>query len=199
MIPEMSTRAYRGRSPQERVAERRERLLAAALDLWSELGWSGVSVRGVCARAGLTDRYFYESFTDRDALLLAVFDRVRDELTGGLPAAPFTGEPRAVMRTLFLALFTALAEDPRYARVAFTDPAGSPALETRRHDALLAVADAVAAGVSSVAPGDFRGPALFCVGGVGGLISAWLAGRYPAAPEELADRCTELCARVFGV
>ncbi|MEO3788135.1 TetR/AcrR family transcriptional regulator [Actinocorallia sp. B10E7] len=198
----MSTRAYRGRSPEQRVAERRERLLAAGLDLWSELGWSGVSVRGVCARSGLTDRYFYESFDDRDALLLAVFDRVRDELTGRLLAVPFTGEPRAVMRAMFTTLITALADDPRHARIAFTEPAGSPALETRRHDALLAVAGAVAEGVSSVAPvppGGVRGPALFCVGGVGGLISAWLAGRHPATPEELAESCTDLCARVFGV
>jgi AcrR family transcriptional regulator len=195
----MSTRAYRGRSPEQRVAERRERLLAAGLDLWSELGWSGVSVRGVCARSGLTDRYFYESFADRDALLLAVFDGVRDELTGRMLAVPFTGEPRRVMRTMFLSLFRALADDPRLARVAFTEHAGSPALESRRHDALLAVAEAVAEGVSAAVPGgDFHGPALFCVGGVGGLISAWLAGRYPATPEELADRCTDLCARVFG-
>jgi AcrR family transcriptional regulator len=199
----MSTRAYRGRSPEQRVAERRGRLLAAGLDLWSELGWSGVSVRGVCARSGLTDRYFYESFDDRDALLLAVFDQVRDELTGRLLAVPFTGEPRAVMRTMFTVLVTALADDPRYARIAFTEPAGCPALEIRRHDALLAVAESVAEGVRSAAPEesprDLHGTALFCVGGVGGLISAWLAGRRPEAPEELAERCTDLCARVFGV
>jgi len=47
------------------------------------LGTSGtgdVSVRGVCAEAGLGPRYFYEQFPDRDALLLAVADQVRDEL-----------------------------------------------------------------------------------------------------------------------
>ncbi len=198
----MSTRPYRGRSPQQRTAERRERLLAAGLDLWSELGWSGVSVRGVCARSGLTDRYFYESFADRDALLLAVFDKVRDELTGGLLAVPFTGEPRAVMRTVFTALAGSLAEDPRRARIAFTEHTGSPALEDRRHDAVLALAGSLAEGVRSAAhghAGDLDAAALFCVAGVGGLISAWLAGRLPATPEELADRFTELCARVFGV
>lgn len=198
----MSTRAYRGLSPEQRITERRERLLAAGLDLWSELGWSGVSVRGVCARSGLTDRYFYESFNDRDALLLAVFDKVRDELVARMLAVPFTGEPRTVMRTMFTALIGALADDPRHAKIAFTEPAGSPALETRRHEAVLAVADSVAEGIRAAAPGrprDVRGATLFCVNGVGGLLTAWLAGRYPASPEELADRCTELCALVFGV
>ena len=43
-------------------------------------------------RRGLTDRYFYESFTDRDALLATVWDQMRDEtlmmLLGAITKAP---------------------------------------------------------------------------------------------------------------
>ncbi|GAA3231861.1 TetR/AcrR family transcriptional regulator [Actinocorallia longicatena] len=195
----MGTRAYRGRSPEERTTERRERLLAAGLDLWGELGWSGVTVRGVCARAGLTDRYFYESYADRDALLLAVFDQVRDGLAAVMLAVPWRGEPRQIMHAMLTALLTALRDDPRKATVAFTDPAGSPALESRRHDALIDLADTLAVQVAAATAQQTRVEALYCVGGVGALISTWLAGRLDSTAEALADRCTELIARSFAV
>ncbi|WP_278258124.1 TetR family transcriptional regulator [Nocardioides convexus] len=54
-------RRYGGKTAEQRRAERREALLAAAVDIWQESGWAAVTMRGVCARAGLTDRYFYES------------------------------------------------------------------------------------------------------------------------------------------
>src|SRR5512139_974724 len=74
-----STRTYGGRSAEERRSERRHRLVDAALAIWGEQGWAAVTMRQVCARAGLIDRYFYESFPDRDALLVAVWDQLRDE------------------------------------------------------------------------------------------------------------------------
>ncbi|MCP9969857.1 hypothetical protein LUW76_31825 [Actinomadura madurae] len=36
----------------------------------------GTSLRAVCARAGLSPRYFYESYADLDALLADVHDRI---------------------------------------------------------------------------------------------------------------------------
>ncbi|WP_434090437.1 TetR family transcriptional regulator [Nocardia beijingensis] len=39
------------------------------LDLIGESGAAGVTMRGVCRRAGLTTRYFYENFATRDELL----------------------------------------------------------------------------------------------------------------------------------
>ncbi|WP_460367035.1 TetR/AcrR family transcriptional regulator [Actinocorallia lasiicapitis] len=195
----MGTRVYRGRSPAERTAERRARLLAAGLDLWAELGWQGVTVRGVCGRSGLTDRYFYESYPDRDALLLAVFDQVKDHLAATMLAVPWHGEPRAIMHAMLTALLRELREDPRKATVAFTEPAGSPALQARRHETLLDLADTVAAKIEAVAGVPVRPLVLYSVGGVGTLIGTWLAGRFDATPEALADQCADLIARTFGV
>ncbi|HET6290833.1 MAG TPA: TetR family transcriptional regulator, partial [Amycolatopsis sp.] len=64
-----ASRRYSGKTADERRAERRLALLGAALDIWQEQGWAAVTMRGVCARANLTDRYFYESFANRDVLL----------------------------------------------------------------------------------------------------------------------------------
>ncbi|HVQ86029.1 MAG TPA: TetR/AcrR family transcriptional regulator [Mycobacterium sp.] len=66
---------YAGRSADERRHERRQRLLDAALSMADEEGFSALRVRAVCVRAGLNDRYFYESFSDCDQLLLAIYDQ----------------------------------------------------------------------------------------------------------------------------
>ena len=52
----------------------------------------------ICQEAGLTERYFYESFANRDAALVAALERVSDEISGNAirvlqdtPAAPRSG------------------------------------------------------------------------------------------------------------
>ena len=60
-------RRYGGLTAEERRAERRARLVRAATEIWVAEGWAAVSMRAVCARAGLTDRYFYEEFGNREA------------------------------------------------------------------------------------------------------------------------------------
>lgn len=44
-------------------------------------GWAALSARRICEQAGLTRRYFYESFDDLDALLGAAFDRITGPVT----------------------------------------------------------------------------------------------------------------------
>ena len=72
-------RTYGGVSAAERAASRRERLLDAGLELFGTHGFAATGVKDVCRQAGLTDRYFYESFRDSRELFLAVFDRLTDE------------------------------------------------------------------------------------------------------------------------
>lgn len=68
------TRPYRGVPADQRRARRRAALMEAGLELLGTRGWAATTVRQVCAEAGLNDRYFYENFPDRDALLLAIID-----------------------------------------------------------------------------------------------------------------------------
>lgn len=203
-----SARTYKGLSAEERRAERRARLLAAALETWGDHGWAAVTVRGVCAQAGLTDRYFYENFTDREALLLAVYDQVGregTELIGeAIAAAP--AEPMAQMRAATDSFIRALLADPRRARIALVEPAGSPALEQRRRDTFAALAHFIAELAAS-----YLGPAakensawldrtaLFCVGGLNELVTNWLGGGLAAAPEELVDHAVAMMAAAFGL
>jgi len=74
-------RPYRGVAADDRIAARRSALMDAALEVFAADGWAALSARRVCEQAGLTRRYFYESFDDIDALIGAVFDRVADEVS----------------------------------------------------------------------------------------------------------------------
>lgn len=69
-------RSYRGKSAQERKAERKRQLIEAAVLLFGQQGFANVSIDALCAQAGLTKRYFYEAFDSREALLTAAYSSV---------------------------------------------------------------------------------------------------------------------------
>jgi AcrR family transcriptional regulator len=130
------TRAWRGVSAEQRHAERRGRLVAAGLEVIGTRGWPQTGVRDVCREAGLTERYFYESFTDREALLLAVFDHVADVCTQAvLEAFAAAGDgTRTKVRAAIAAAFELVTDDPRMGRVLLLEAAGDERLQQRRHE-----------------------------------------------------------------
>jgi AcrR family transcriptional regulator len=88
----------------------------------------------VCAEAGLNDRYFYESFPDRDALLLAVIDdqvaRGTDVILSAAREAP--RDPQARTRAVVTAILDFLTGDPRRAHILTHAFPASPLLQRRR-------------------------------------------------------------------
>jgi AcrR family transcriptional regulator len=73
-------RHYGGHSTEQRRLARRERLIEAATRVYGEVGYRNATVKAVCEAAGLTERYFYESFANSEALLIAAFDTVSHRL-----------------------------------------------------------------------------------------------------------------------
>lgn len=108
-------RTYGGATPEERQAKRRAALCAAALDLLADGGWEKVTVRGVCAAARLNDRYFYESFRDPEALLLAVREEVTAEAfaTVHRAIAGTEPDPDVRIRAVVEAIISFFTDDPR--------------------------------------------------------------------------------------
>ncbi|MEV6275484.1 TetR family transcriptional regulator [Nocardia sp. NPDC051832] len=196
-------RPYGGVSAEDRRAERRARLLAAGRRAWAESGPAGVKVRGVCALSGLTDRYFYEQFANRDALLLAVADDVRDQLLTAMVQAGLGAEGGAAekLQAALQAFLDTTAADPQIMRIVTSDTAGVPGLAERRHDVLAMIADLVvqhAPGVlDSDDPAQLRRAALFITGGVNQLIEGWLDGAITLSTADLAAECTRFCLRVL--
>jgi AcrR family transcriptional regulator len=126
-------RRWRGREPADRVADRRAQLVEAGLELMGTAGARGVSMRGVCRQAGLTERYFYESFGHVDELLVEVLELVvlqaRDALFAALATAP--AELGPLIRHGVRAFTEFLLADPRRGRVMFVESQVTAALASR--------------------------------------------------------------------
>ncbi len=120
---------------EDRRAERRAILIAAALDIFGGSGpETELSVRSVCRHCGFNTRYFYESFADTDELLGAVYDATAAELGAVVEAAITTAghSVRARTRAGMLAVLGHASEDPRRGRILFTEGRTNPVLAQRR-------------------------------------------------------------------
>ena len=60
----------------EKKLQTRQAILRAALDLSSERGFAGLSLREVAAHAGIAPNSFYRHFEDMDELALALVDEI---------------------------------------------------------------------------------------------------------------------------
>jgi AcrR family transcriptional regulator len=112
-------RRYRGASLPQRRAERRARLLQAGVDTFGTRGYHAVTVREVCAAAGLTERYFYESFRDREQLFSAVYEHLNAQLQQHIAAAVVAagGDLDQAARRGLRAYFERTRDDPKGARI----------------------------------------------------------------------------------
>lgn len=200
------TRAYRGLSAEQRRDQRRHLLVETALDCLHEDGLGGVSVRSVCTRARLTPRYFYESFSDLDELLVATVDATCDEVAAhalaALDAAP--AELPAQVRAAIDAGYGVVVADRRKASALLVAASGHGALRERRHAVITRFADLVidrlpvltAFGVTERRQA--RATALFLMGGATEVIEAVLAGRLRMSRAALVEQLTAMWLAVLS-
>lgn len=115
----VKARRYRGVDAGERIHERRRQFIDAGLECFGTRGYHEVTVRELCAQARLTERYFYESFKDREALFAAVYEDLiaqlrKDFMTAAAPKAPVLVDMARAGLGVF---FRRLHKDPRIARM----------------------------------------------------------------------------------
>jgi AcrR family transcriptional regulator len=189
----VARRPYGGVSAVERVATRRARLLDATLTIIGRDGVAAVTVDLICSEAGLGKRYFYESFSDRDALLVALADDLYGDIRAAMEASLAGARhdrdrAEAVVRTLL----EVLGRDTRRARL-YAESAGHPALGRRRAEAVDAFTLFVCTTV--LAPPLVAGETettryLSCrllVSGTTDIVVSWLTGEITATPEEIVQ------------
>lgn len=193
-----------GRTAVERLADRRQRLVDAASEIWVDGGWAAVTMRGVCTRTSLNDRYFYEHFADRDDLLCAIWDDSRDDLIAGLMTV-FTEDPgRPPLDSLakgITLVVDRISDDSGWAQILFGRHLGSAVLEQRRAAVLHQGTDLlVAVSQPHLKPGadeiGLRMDALVGIGGFVELMTAWQAGLIEVDAREVIDHCSRLGARL---
>lgn len=141
-------RRYGGVSAEDRRRERRERLLDAGLELLGTRGYAQTTVSDVLDRAGLTSRYFYEHFANREALLTAVYDEIVARGYGASAQAIKRHEDDPLTISIpaqLTAFYEVIVDDPRMARVIFIEAVGvSPAMEAHRRAVLRRIAATLA-------------------------------------------------------
>jgi AcrR family transcriptional regulator len=192
MDPMAQVRPYRGVEAADRVAERRRRFLEAGLDiLGSDPDLSELTVRGICRRAGVALRYFYESFTDKDDLVAAVFDWVIADIAAttqaAVAAAPVKEQSRAGMANIV----RTIAADTRVGRLLFGSQLSNPVVLRKRTEsfALMVMLTFQHAGMLGAQHNDrVKAASHFVVGGVTQMITAWLAGDIMLEADQLVDQ-----------
>jgi len=206
--PSKPTR-WAGIPAEERARDRRALLVAAAFDLFGTEGDAATSVRAICRDAGLNARYFYESFVDRDELLGALYDEVATELADLLASALLAAPEDATARTRagIETVLRFITEDPRRAKVLFTEGRANPVLAERRRTSRQALVEGTAAmGQVELARRDgdrsreartAEVAATLFGGAMEELAEAWTAGRLGTDLDQVIDDATNLSIVLF--
>ncbi|OBK71943.1 TetR/AcrR family transcriptional regulator [Mycobacterium sp. 1274761.0] len=190
-------RPYRGIDAAERIDLRRRRLLDAGLDLLGgEGGDAELTVRAVCRRSGLTARYFYESFTDKDEFVAAVFDTAVADIAATTQAAVAASPPAGQGRAGIANLVRTIGADSRIGRVLFDVRLSSPVILRKRAELGAVFALLLGQHLETALRRDRTGRSTaavhFVVGGVGQTLSAWLAGDVELDQDQLIDQLTSI-------
>ncbi len=130
----------------------RERLVAAALDLFTEQGYDATTVAQIADRAGVTKSTFFRHFADKRELLVAGQDTLSRLLAEGIGEAPAEATPLEAVRAGLVRASDAMGPQNRQlARRLEAAVAANAELQAR--DALKAVSFAAAMTQALVARG----------------------------------------------
>ncbi|MEZ0362452.1 TetR/AcrR family transcriptional regulator [Mycobacterium sp. pUA109] len=194
-----SGKRWRGQTFDDRSALRRAELLAAGQELLGGGGVNAVTMRAVCRTAGLSPRYFYESFDSREALLVAVYDRVQDGLMERLLTVGPGADPFATVRTLLEACAAYFEEDAGRARILLREPLADDVLRAhslRRSTDVIDVVGPVLGDEWGAAGTDRSVIATAMSGALVSLYVNWVDGRLDVDRDALADAAAHI---VFGL
>jgi AcrR family transcriptional regulator len=191
----VSTAPPAGRRERTKQANRAA-ILAAAREVFAEMGFGAATVRDVVRRTDLAAGTFYNYFPDKDAvfraLLEASAERVRERTRAGRAGARTLEE---LVRGGYRSYFEAVADDPltfeltrRNAgtiRTLFNTPGIGAGVDELRAD----LEAAIAAGLMPPVDVEYTAAAMV---GVGFEIGVRMVARDPVDPERAADFATRL-------
>jgi AcrR family transcriptional regulator len=174
---------------EDRQALRRGELIDAGVDLLGGESGPALTVRAVCRATGLTERYFYESFSDRDEFVRAVYDDVCARAMSTLSSS--TSARDAVER--FVAL---MVDDPTRGRVLLLAPTVEPVLTRSGANWMPSFIELLQHKVTRIT--EITQPAVQAMAATGllgaltALFIAYLDGRLSATREQFIDHCVDM-------
>jgi AcrR family transcriptional regulator len=174
---------------ENRQALRRDELINAGTGLLGSQSGPALTVRAVCRAAGLTERYFYESFSDRDEFVRAVYDDVCARAVSALTSS--TTARDAVER--FVAL---MVDDPTLGRVLLLAPTVEPVLTRSGASWMPSFIELLQRRVTRITeitdPAAQAMAATGLLGALTALFIAYLDGRLAATREQFIDHCVDM-------
>jgi AcrR family transcriptional regulator len=165
---------------------RRDDLIAAGVQLLGGDGGPALTVRAVCREAALTERYFYESFSDRDEFVRAVYDDVCARAMAALTSAK---TPRDAVEQ-FVAL---MVDDPVRGRVLLLAPTVEPVLIRSGAEWMPNFIELLQRKLSRLGdPVLEKMVATSLIGGLTALFTAYLNGQLEVTRERFVDYCIDM-------
>lgn len=152
-----------------------------------------VNVRAACRSAGFTERYFYESFADRDAYVRAVYahvgERARNVIAGAVRDA-HGNIPEAAVR----AFVELVLDNPAVGRVLLLAPLSEPAIGGSGAALVPDFVELVRAQLSTHDPDEQHLVAVGVVGALTALFVGYLDGTVTTEREAFLAHCVRLVA-----
>lgn len=192
------SRTWAGTTLTDRKQTRRAQLIAAGLDLLGNKGVPSVSVRALCRHAKLTERYFYESFADRDELVLAVYQHVGAQAHQALvDAVPDSSQDPAIRAEAAVTAFVELMlDDPRKGRVLLLAPTSDPTLSAHGVALLPSFVSLIREQLPArLSDQEKEMTSIGLVGALTNLFVAYLNGALGVSRDDLIGHCVRLLSK----
>jgi AcrR family transcriptional regulator len=194
------TRPYGGIDASERRQTRRDTFVEAGLESFGTIGYTRSTIKGICDIAGLTQRYFYESFKDKEDLLIAVYRKLILDIeseAGTIIAQPGLSPEDMAIKGLTM-FFRRFKDDPRRARVQLFEVLGvSPLVDNEYRSAMITLADWIRLFMLIAFPGlgeKWKVIGLIHTGAAGAIIqisNQWVLDGLKTPIDEMAEQAVD--------
>jgi len=96
---------------QQLIAARKNQILDSAAAVFAEKGFHPTTIRDIAKHAGIADGTIYNYFASKPALLLGIFERMRDRIMAEAAPPPADFDLRAFIRLFLFHPLMALKQD----------------------------------------------------------------------------------------
>lgn len=186
------------------TADRREKLLEVARDIFAERGYQATTMDDVATAAGFTKPILYQHFSSKESLYNEIVEAAAAQLIDALTAATAsTDAPRTMVEKAFHVFFEVVVNQTAAFRLLFLQPpVGESVTELRRVETTLATF--IEERIPLLEDRDHRRQlAASLVGMAEGAATAWLvqqehAGWPPIADGEIERLATRTATLAWG-
>jgi len=199
------SRVYGGVKANLREEERRKKLIEAGLEAFGTRGYAKSNIKTICKLAGLTERYFYESFRYKEDLLRAVYRELVDEAQRDSLAAleDSEGSPLETASRALRMFYQRFQHDPRRAQIQLFEILGvSKKIDREYQNAMRLLAEIVRLFLCKVFPHiheKILNRSLIPTGLAGSIIMIaheWVLGDFLAPVDDITSQCMDLFVAV---